>query len=274
MTAIHTSKQYLLALILMTALSMAVEAEPSSQVLPTLWYDSAGDQLYKVSDNRLFKSKTSTIDWQEIEIPFGLTGSELTSIVTSTENAQSVYVAGLGLGVWRRSDEGNAWESLDGDLPSKDIMALAIHRDQPETLYVVLVQDGIYRTQNAGKTWTKMDSGPVKPILRLMHSNMEGSMETGWLYAVSDDAVRISMDCFCGWRLTGIMNIGAVYDTVFDPQNPTQVYAATDTGIWSSSNGGQEWELGSDAVSIAIAFVPSLGLVGLDSSGSVSRYID
>lgn len=272
MTTVYTGKRCLLTLILMTALSMAVSAEPNSQVLPTLWYDSVDEHLYKVTDNRLFKSNTSNIEWQEIEVPSGQTETLLTSIVTPIGGAGSVYIAGLGLGVWRSSDEGNTWESLDGDLPSKEVMALAVHRDQPETLYAVLVQDGLYRTQDAGHTWKKMDSGPVKPIRRFLHSDMEGSMETGWLYAVSDDAVRLSMDCFCGWRLTGKMDVKAVYDVAYDGQNPQQVYAATDTGIWSSSDGGQQWQLANHTVSIAIAVVPSLGLVGLDSSGNFSRF--
>lgn len=272
MTALHKIKQGLVSLILSTALAAAASAGPKPDALPTLWYDAVGDQLFKVADNRLFKSKTTAIDWQEVDMPQGLNSTGLTSVVTPESGEGILYVAGPGMGVWGSSDHGQSWDNLGDTLPSDAVVALAAHRDQPETLYAVLDQDGLYRSQDAGQNWKKMDGGPVKPIRRLLHSDMEGSMETGWLYAVSDDAVRLSMDCFCGWRLSGGMEADMVYDVTYDRQNPEQVYAATDAGVWISTDGGQQWQLTeSDAAPVAIVTIPSMGLVGIDNEGEMLR---
>lgn len=271
MTVFNKVKQCLVSLILLTALGAAASAEPKSDALPTLWYDAVGDQLFKIADNRLFKSNTSTVEWREIDLPQEWKNTGLTSVVTPESGEGILYVAGPGTGIWGSSDHGRTWSNVGEGLPSNAVVALAAHRDQTETLYAVLDQEGLYRSQDAGQNWKKMDGGPIKPIRRLLHSDMEGSMETGWLYAVSDDAVRLSMDCFCGWRLSGGMDAGMVYDVTYDRQNPEQVYAATDAGVWISADGGQQWQLTeSDAAPVAIVAIPS-GLVGIDNQGETLR---
>lgn len=267
-------KLCLASLILLTSLGTA-SAGPKPDALPVLWYDAVGAQLFKIVDNRLFKSSKPMIEWQEIDLPQSLNNTGPTSVVTPESGDGIIYVSGPDMGVWGSSDYGQTWSNVSEGLPSNAVVALAAHRDQPETLYAVLDQDGLYRSQDAGQNWRKMDSGPVKPIRRLLHSDMEGSMETGWLYAVSEDAIRLSMDCFCGWRLSGTMEADTVYDVAYDQRSPQQVYAAADTGIWISTNGGQEWQLTETTGSapVAIAAVPSMGLVGIDNNGKLLHLV-
>lgn len=254
----------------------AIAAQPS---LPDLTYDVAGQRLLKIEDNTLSQSVNKGRSWQVIALPAAVAqGGNLITAAVPAESDNMLYVAGSAIGVQRSEDNGESWQALNAGLPSQDVVAFAIHRNQPQTLYAVVADNGVYQSENAGQTWKKMDGGPTQAIRRLVHSDMEGSMQTGWLYAVSDDAVRLSMDCFCGWRLTGNLEAGKIYDVVYDLDDPRQVMASTEQGLFRSDDGGQVWqpvagtEEGEDRV--ALALTPEGSLYALDTEGNLMTSID
>ncbi|HEV2123857.1 MAG TPA: hypothetical protein VGW38_13920, partial [Chloroflexota bacterium] len=96
-------------------------------------------------------------------------------------------------------DQGRTWMAVGKELPSQQVHAVALHSFRPETLYVALRSkeaSGIYRTEDNGGRWRKMDEGPPAAVGALAHSTLEGSMNTGWLYAGTPEGVYLSMDCF------------------------------------------------------------------------------
>lgn len=191
----------------------------------------------------------------------------------------ALYIAGPSIGVQRSDDRGETWHELNDDLPSQNVIAFTAHRQQAETLYAVIADDGIYQSDNCGETWDKKDSGPSRVVSRLIHSDMEGSMQTGWLYAVSDDAVRLSMDCFCGWRPTGELDAGRVYDVAYDINEPERVFVTTEQGLFSSDDGGQEWQpvesrSGAHEEKVALVVTASGLFYALDRDGNLWRSDD
>lgn len=243
-------------------------------VLPDLSYDVVGKRLLKVEDNTLSQSVNEGRTWQAIALPAAvMQGGTLLTVDVPGESGNVLYVAGPVIGVQRSEDNGESWQALNAGLPSQDVIAFAIHRNQPETLYAVVADDGLYQSEDAGQTWKKMDGGPTQTIRRLVHSDMDGSMQTGWLYAVSDDAVRLSMDCFCGWRLTGDLEAGKVYDVVYNLDDPRQVVASTARGLFRSDDGGQAWQpvagAGEGKDNVALALSPEGTLYALNAEGDL-----
>ncbi len=246
--------------------AMAAEA-----VLPALSYDQAGNRLLKVDDNALSQSENGGRTWQNIALPASVAQGTLVTAAVPAENGDVLYIAGPAIGVQRSKDNGGSWQALSEGLPSQNVIAFTIHRNQPDTLYAVVAEEGIYKSEDAGGTWKKMDSGPTQTIRRLVHSDMEGSMQTGWLYAVSDDAVRLSMDCFCGWRLSGDLDAGQVYDVTYNVNEPKQVFVSTEQGLFRSDNGGQEWQpvAGKSGERVALALASEGTLYALDAEGNL-----
>jgi hypothetical protein len=76
------------------------------------------------------------------------------------------------------------------------VAAFAVHSFRPETVYAMIQGQGVYRTEDDGGRWQKMDNGPPAAVAGLAHSRLEGSMNTGWLYAATPDGPYLSMDCF------------------------------------------------------------------------------
>lgn len=258
----------------MASLSFVGTAGAAEEALPALSYDQTGERLLKVHANQLFESTDGRAAWTMIPLPDEVAEGRLVTVSATAE--QALYIAGPSIGVQRSINQGESWHEIDEGLPSQDVIAFTVHRNQPETLYAVVVDDGLYQSEDAGTTWKKMDSGPAQAVRRLVHSDMEGSMQTGWIYAVSDDAVRLSMDCFCGWRPTGELDAGKVYDLAYKLDDPEHVYVATEQGLWRSVNGGQEWQQvkGEGPTLVALTLAPKGTLYALDREGELMRSED
>lgn len=225
----------------------------------TLEYDATGDRLLKAYDQALYQSTDGGSTWQPVPLPAAVQEGRL-STVAAADSGRVLYISGPGVGVYQSTDGGQTWAPRSGELPSRDVAAFAVHADQPKTLYASL-DEGIYRSEDAGETWTRMDGGPGAPIRQFLHSDMEGSMQTGWLFAATPEGVRRSMDCFCGWRPTGELPKGEVLDVAYDPTQPKRVYASTAQGLFRSTDGGESWE--------RVAAEPAVSALTVDASGVV-----
>lgn len=266
-----------LAAALLTAVLFAHGAlaeDGASPLINALAYDEGVGRLLKADATGLFSSPDDGRTWQPIggALP---AGGKLSTIAISAGNDAVIYGAGPGLGVIRLNGNSGEWTAIGTGLPSADVTTLTAHSTQPATLYAYVPDSGIYRTQDAGSTWKLMDRGP-NGIGQLIHTNLAGSMETGWLYAATVEGVRFSMDCFCLWREGG-RTAGAVSTIAVDPGQPDRLFAASADGIVQSTNGGQDWEKAPasppQAIS-ALVLSPSGGLFAGTVDGRVFRSDD
>lgn len=243
---------------------------PEGEVV-ALGYDTGADRLLKAHPHALYESEDGGANWTPIALPSAVQTGQI-SAVAAADSGRVLYVAGPGVGVMQSTDAGKTWTSRSESLPGPDVTAFAVHADQPETLYAVLT-DGIYRSEDAGQTWKKTDGGPGEPIRQFFHSDMPGSMQTGWLFAVTPEGVRRSMDCFCGWRPTGELPAGAT-DVAYDPSEPKRVYVSTASGLFRSEDGGESWEQAATEPVSSLAVDASGTLYGAAPEGALMRSAD
>lgn len=264
-----------LSLIAVAALALEPTAQgqeaPATQAVVGLAYNAADNVLIKALPNAVFRSRDEGVTWEQVGPPIE---SGAVAALALTAGAGVVYVAGPGIGVLQLGDNGD-WISGNGDLPSLNVTALTAHADQPQTLYAYIPESGIFRTRDGGGVWQLMDRGPPD-IRRLLHSNMPGSMETGWLYAVTGAGLQVSMDCFCLWRAIGTDVIADATAIAFDPGDPSRFFAASDSGLFRSTNGGQDWvAFVPPATQItALLVMPSGALIAGGADGLLFRSLD
>lgn len=205
-----------------------------------LAFDRSSGTLLKATVESLYRSADEGRNWTRLALLPSAKGGGIASVAVSAGDKGVLYVAGPGIGVLRSDDGGRSWMGRVKGLPSRKVVALATHADQPDTLYAYVAARGIFRSEDGGTRWQLMDGGPRHGIQRLVHSNMPGSMQTGWFFAATAKGVSRSMDCFCGWRDAGGLD-SAVEVVAYDPRQPQHVYAATDDGLVLSTNGGEQW---------------------------------
>lgn len=193
--------------------------------------------LYKANSRAIFRSTDGGRSWHDLRLP--ASAGRIDAIGFSAAHPEMIYAAGRRLGVMRSNNGGARWTRADKGLPA-GVTAIAPHARQADTVYAYAPGRGIYRSEDAGSRWRLMDSGPRGGITHFVHSDLPGSMQTGWLFAAGPKGVRLSMDCFCGWRNAGELASSA-HAIAYDPRQPARVAAATDGGVLESSDGGQSW---------------------------------
>lgn len=251
------------------------DSPPEGEVVD-LEFDSEAVRLLRAHAHAVYQSSDGGVTWQPIPLPSSVAHGRIADVATASGAENVIYVAGPGIGVWRSEDEGRSWIALNDGLPGTAVTSFSVHAAQSGTIYAVVEAEGIYRSEDAGVGWTRMDAGPGADIREFLHSGMEGSMQTGWLFAATEEGVRRSMDCFCGWRPTGELPGGPVYDVAYDPRQPERVYAATAGGLFASEDGGETWTRtsGDGPAVIVLAVDPSGTLYAATNEGALLRSAD
>lgn len=168
---------------------------PRSQT--SLAVDPSDGRLIKATSQGLSRSVDGGRTWETVPLPARIAPSGISQIVVNPDKPTFIYTAGIGTGVILSQDRGASWRPINTGLPSAQVEALAIHAFRRETLFVSIRGRGMYRTEDGGQQWQRMDGGPEgKSVLALAHSPLEGSMNTGWLYAGTANGPYLSMDCF------------------------------------------------------------------------------
>lgn len=128
-------------------------------------------------------------------------------------NSDVMYAGGVSGGVWKSSDAGASWQPLSDDAVNLNIGALAIDPERPDTIYAGTGE--LYR--DSGMPWSPMSgSGILKSI--------DGGESWSPLLATQNAEFRY------------------VSDIVFSPRDSRRLYAATNSGIWRSRDGGATFE--------------------------------
>lgn len=147
---------------------------------------------------------------------------------------QNVLYAGTPRGLWRSFDQGDHWIRVDVDLPDTNV--LAVTALSPGV--VIALGDwcrncggNAYLSHNGGANWakvTEMDGGSIRFIRASQHR----------VYATQQNALQRSDNEGKTWVRFGI-DASNVMDVV-EP-SPGHILAATDKGLFLSSNDGASW---------------------------------
>ncbi|HEV8553765.1 MAG TPA: hypothetical protein VGR65_10355 [Casimicrobiaceae bacterium] len=253
----------------------ARQSEAAANRIVALGFDAGTQTLLKAYPRALYRSSNAGRNWEPISLPASVARGRIASVAAPAHRKDVVYVAGPGFGVLRSENGGRSWVAQNTGLPSNDVVALTPHADQWDTIYAYLSRKGIFRSEDAGAHWRLMDSGPRQRISQFIHTNMPGSMQTGWFFAATPKGVNRSMDCFCGWRDAGGL-ARAITAVAYDPQQPKQVYAATGTGLLVSTDGGEQWSQTNSPgrVISALAVTPAGELYAAVGEGELFRSAD
>jgi len=263
------------AALVLAGLQAARAAGGMDQAVGALVYAPQTETLYKSDGVVLYRRDGGGKQWTKLPLAALPDGGRVAAVAVSAGEQSQLYVAGTGLGVLKSVDAGRSWSDVGQGLPSRNVTAFATHSTAPDTLFAVVAGEGVYRSEDAGAQWRMVDKGPESDIRRLIHSNLEGSMQSGWLFAATDKGVYRSMDCFCGWRPAGSLP-GPVSAVAYDPKQPMTLYAAAGREVFSTEDGGEEWKAAGSAGAkvTALAHAPSGVLHALLSDGRVVQSRD
>lgn len=262
----------LVASLALAATSMAAARERPPESTTVLAFDTATQEILKAENGALYRRPMHG-GWRKVSPVAHEPQARVTALAISRPAPNLVYVAVADVGILRSVDGGRTWMRPKPGLPARNVDVLATHATQSKTVYAFVDGKGIYRSEDEGDHWRLMGAGPKAGIVQLIHTDMPGSMQSGWLFAATRHGAARSMDCFCGWRDAGSV-ARSLNSIAYDPQQPRRVYAAAGNELLVSEDGGEHWSARTPSAPIrALAATPQQ-LIALGADGKLSASSD
>lgn len=181
------------------------QVSPRADGVHALTFDGRGEKLYRAGSDGLFVSADNGQSWNSVALPTELAGKGVSQIAVRKDAPDTMFIAGEDIGIWRSRDAGATWENVNNEIASGRITALTLHsngypRDESKGLYVWVDRVGVFESHDDGDSWKQSADTKVglsnQDVTALTHTALEGSMNTGWLYAATPGGAYLSMDCF------------------------------------------------------------------------------
>ena len=178
-------------------------ADPRSSEVRGLTVDPRDGRLLQARSVGLHQSRDGGKTWQRISLPAEIATKGVAYVGIRKDQPDIVYIAGESIGIWRSRDAGQKWQKVTRGLANERVTALAIHsngypRDSRKTLFAWVAEVGMFESLDDGENWRRsVDRGmglENQTVSALIHSPLEGSMNTGWLYASTPAGAYLSMD--------------------------------------------------------------------------------
>jgi len=232
---------------------------PGIQLAPDA-YNKAIQQMKQMKRiSELSDAPFSSAVWQSVNtigMFYQLTGASYisgrtNSIAFHPTNADIMYIATAGGGVWKTTNGGDNWTVLTDGLSNLAGGDIAIDPSNPNVLYYGSGElnysadshygNGIFKSTDAGNTWVQvapfsMSSSYSKIIVDPTNSNI--------VYAGGSTGVFKSTNAGTNW--SSILTLGNINAVVMDPSNSQILYisSSASSGIGAvrkTTNGGTNW---------------------------------
>lgn len=180
------------------------------------------------------------------------TGFPPTPLVMDPTDPQRLWAGGTA--IWRTDNAAGVWTQASSGLGGKGITCIAVSLSDPNHVLAGRINGSIIRT-NQGLTATSTTTWPSLQLRTGIVSSVAFDPSTSNIaYATystfnqrpADAHVLKTTDGGASWE--GIDGSGAnkipdirVYSIVVNPGNTSILYAGTDLGIFTSSDGGSNW---------------------------------
>jgi photosystem II stability/assembly factor-like uncharacterized protein len=192
----------------------------------------------------------------------------ISAIVADPRDANVIYLAAAGGGVWKTTDGGNSWTPLTDDQATLFMGAIALAPSNPDVIYagtgeatnsaLSFTGHGVLKSADAGSTWTLLgadvfDKHTISQIVVAPDDPNTVYVAVGGagVHGVGGGTgVWRSTDGGATWTDTtaAITTTQSFSDVEIDPSNPQTLYAAvgsfrgsTVNGVYKSTNGGDTW---------------------------------
>ena len=206
---------------------------------------------------------SSVTSWTSIG-PGG--GGWLSAITITNDPAGTVYVGCDVGGIYKSTDHGHSWQIKNNGLSTYYVQDIAYNPRHPDILYAA-TRGGVFKSVNGGESWESKRSGfpeespyhfsaPVSDIvvdpktpdivyaaIGITRAGYETDSDH-WQAVGTKGILYKSTNSGTTWvpiQGTGIDPAALIYSMAIDPGNTSILYAATDRGIYKSTDAGATW---------------------------------
>ena len=183
-------------------------------------------------------------------------GGTITSIAADPYNSEKIYAGTFGSGVFRSTDGGRTWVSVNRGLTNLNVYSLAIDPTHPSTLYAGTYHNQVFKSVDSGFSWSWSGNGMQDPAI--VYYIAVDPVNSANVYASTRGNSNNSKPPWNGvvyrsnnggqtWT-PSLENVGGAgdedwsYSLVINPNKPGQVFAALhEHGPYRSDDYGITW---------------------------------
>ena len=200
--------------------------------------DSVGG-IYAASNGSIYVSKDTGATWSVRSQKFSSQWAQITAIMTAASGA--LYVSSNEQGIFRSTDTGVSWATVNNGLTSLKIYSMAALDSQ--ILFAAGYEDdttkivwGIYRTNDGGANWTPLTTNFSPAIITALIIAPDGSVLAG----IPGEGVVRSTDTGATWNsVDSGLTTTNIRTLLSSPSG--KLFAATDSGVFLLETGQNQW---------------------------------
>jgi photosystem II stability/assembly factor-like uncharacterized protein len=188
----------------------------------------------------IFRSANGGVSWKRVRTGNPVWTDTVWDLAVTPGSPSQVWAATEQNGLLRSTDGGNTWSEVGAGLPkTAPVEALLADAESPNTLFAG-THKGIYRSMNGGDDFVSVNRSKTLSIARLAW----GPKKPRTIYLATGNAhgMAKSIDGGETWQPA---NRGFVRPKinalVVDPNEPSRLWAATDGGLYLSSDAAENW---------------------------------
>ena len=206
--------------------------------------NNVGKLYLGTADGHVFTSADEGGHWQLLSRISGAQDDVITHILVDPRDSNRLYASTWALysnggGVYRSDDGGKSWNIIG--LAHETVRALAQSPTDPKLLLAGSLT-GVYRSVDEGASWQKITPDN--------HSDLKNFDSVA--FDVKDNNTLYAGTYHLPWKTTdggknwfpvvkGMIDDSDVMNIIVDPANQDNVHAVACSGIYHSTNGGQQW---------------------------------
>jgi photosystem II stability/assembly factor-like uncharacterized protein len=176
-------------------------------------YATNGDALVDPRAPRIESESNRTIGRWQFLGP-GNIGGRTRSVIIDPREPNVMFAAGVSGGIWRSRSAGELWEPVADDMANISVSAMAMHPADSRMIFAG-TGEGFFRENVRGTALPLRGNG---------------------IFVTRDRG-----DSWSQLASTANENFHWVNDLVISSHDPSRMYAATRTGVWRSTDGGETW---------------------------------
>lgn len=168
-----------------------------------------------------------------------------TILIVDPFTPATLYATALGeggpSGLWKSSDGGRSWRSINAGLERRYTSTLAADPFHADTLFAAVHLPGgmsLRRSDDAGESWIEVYLS--EPGLGMSQLIADPVTPNALWYQNYGDVGR-SEDGGATWDVVHVGNGGTAMDVAVDPLDPETVYFADSYFLWKSTDRGVTW---------------------------------
>lgn len=160
-------------------------------------------------------------------------------ILPHPQEAETLYLAAFGRGVYKSVDGGRRWLATSRGLEDLTVLALAIDPVSPRVLYAG-TDSGVFISEDGGARWRRTGAATSARNIR---SLVVVPTRPTVLYAATDQGILWSWDRGATWAPRNL-GLGSRDIRVLrlDPAHPGRLFAAGFGGVFRSDDDGRRWQ--------------------------------